>query len=564
MRRVIAILVLAGAPAFAAEQWLHLTTTDFDLFTTGNEKQAREMARRFEQVREFFLQASPVRSLDDSPLRIFEFGKEDEFARFRPNAQAAAWFTATPAADYICMGDRAQDNFALAIHEYTHRIVRHSGLKIPIWLNEGWADVFSTLRPEGKGVAVGDLVPERVQALTSSPWLDFATLTSVTTESQIYNESSRIGIFYAQSWALTHMLFLAPEYRNNFGKFVTALHNGKTTAEALAIAWNRTPDEVFRDLHSYFDRKRLYGVVFETRISESEEKLRPVALPDFDARLVLADLLWASGKRDQAAAEYAKLRAEAPNRADLNLSMGNSAAWSGDSAKAREYYTKSFEAGETDFRMCLSLARLDEEAKVPPAKIIPVLERSIAANPDSTEAKVELGLMRLEARDFPAAIATLTAIPKINSRTAPRVYCALAYSHVETGELDKAREDMATCVKYSKTAPDTDRAQRIQKLIDGRSDPAAAVRPGETLRRAIGTARNMQCGPEGNRLLVVIGEKLVAFDLPAPAAVEMPAKPAQPFTMKCGPLSPVRIGVEFAPPRSVMETSAGVVRRLDY
>jgi hypothetical protein len=247
MRRAIAILVLAGAPAFAADQWLRLTTPEFELFAPAGEKQARETARRFEQVRDFFLQASPLRNLGDSPLRIFQFETENQYARVRPNGQVVAYFVATPATDYIVMGDGAQTSFAPAIHEYMHLIVRHSGLKIPTWLNEGWAEVFSTLRPAGKGVAVGDLIPDRMKSLTSEDWLDFNSLTSVTQASPIYNENARTGVFYAESWALAHMLFLSPDYKENFGKFVTALNSGKDTAEALRIAWERTPRGRLRD-----------------------------------------------------------------------------------------------------------------------------------------------------------------------------------------------------------------------------------------------------------------------------------------------------------------------------
>jgi Flp pilus assembly protein TadD len=564
MRRALAILVLAGAPAFAADHWLRLTTPDFDLFTTAGEKEARDTARRFANVREFFLQASPLRNLGDSPLRIFQFETEAQYERYRPTSLTTAYYVATPASDYIVMGDRVLNDFAPAIHEYMHLIIRHSGLRLPTWLNEGWAEVFSTLRPMGKDAAVGDLLPERMKSLTSDAWLDFDTLTSVTERSPIYNENERTGIFYAESWALAHMLFLSPEYKDNFGRFVTALHNGKSTAEALGIAWNKTPKEVFQDLRAYFDRKRLYGVVFETRIAAREEKYTAAAVPEFDMRLVLADLLVAAGKREEARADYAKLDAEQPGREDVNRSRGNLAFWDKDLTTARLYYTKAFEEGATDARMCYDLALLDQAAKVPPAKVIPVLERSLAAKPDFTDAKVALGLVRIDAGDFSGAIETLTSIPKVTSQAAPRVYCGLAYAHTETGELGKAREDVEICGKWAKAAPDTVRVERIRKLIEARSDPAAGVLQGEKLQRMTGTARALQCAPEGNRLQIVVGNKLVAFDLPAPAAVELPVTPAGTFTMKCGALQPVRIGVEFAPPRSVMETSAGIVRRLEY
>jgi tetratricopeptide (TPR) repeat protein len=416
----------------------------------------------------------------------------------------------------------------------------------------------------GKDTAVGDLIESRMKSLTTNAWLDFDTLTSVTENSPIYHESDRTGIFYAESWALAHMLYLSPEYKDNFGKFVTALHGGKSTAEAMQIAWNKTPNEVFQNLSAYFSRKKLFGVVFETRIDAREDNYTVGMVPDFDARLALADLLAASGKRDEALADYAKLEAEHGDRADLNRSAGFLALADRDFAKARQYFTRAFEANESDALMCFDLAVLDREAKMPPAKIIPILERAIATRPDYTDAKVELGLMRIDARDPAGAIATLTGIPKINAQTAPRVYCGLAYAHMQTGELDKARQDLGTCSKYAKEGLDAQRAERILKMVEARSDPAAAVRPGETLQRVSGTALGVQCAAEGSRLQIAVGDKVVAFDLPAPAAVEMPATPAAAIKIQCGALPRVPIGVEFAPPRSVMETSAGVVRRLDY
>ena len=38
----------------------------------------------------------------------------------------------------------------------------------------------------------------------------------------------------------------------------------------------------------------------------------------------------------------------------------------------------------------------------------------------------------------------------------------------------------------------------------------------------------------------------------------------QGYTMTCGALKPVQVVIEYAPPRSVMETSIGIVRRIDF
>jgi tetratricopeptide (TPR) repeat protein len=558
-----AVIAFAG-PAFAADHWLRLTTPDFELYSTRSEKQARDTLRHFEQVREFFLQASPVRSLGDSPLRIFLFETESQYKPFRPNEFTVAFYVATPARDYIVMGDRTANNYGPSIHEYFHLIVRHSGLKLPTWLNEGWADVYSTLRPMGKDTAVGDLLPDRMKSLASEEWLSLDALDAVNNSSPTYHEASRVGIFYAESWALAHMLYLSPEYKDNFGKFVTALHGGKNTGEALQIAYGRSSAAVFQDLRAYFDRKRIYGRVFETRIGNGEDKAASAALPEFDSQVVLTDLLVATGKRDEAKAEYARLEQEQPDRPDLNQSIGNLALWNKDLSGARQYFAKAYDAGNADPQMCFDLAVLDREAKQPPAKIIPILERSLQSKPEFTEAKVQLGLVRIEARDFPGAIAMLTSIPKITSQSAPSVYCGLAYAHIQTGDLEEAQGDAQTCDKWAKTDAETARARRISQLIGARSKPSVAVRPGEKLQRVAGIARDLECAPEGNRLRIVIGNKLAVFDFPDPAAIELPAAPSAAFSFTCGALKPVRIGVEFAPPRSAMETSVGIVRRLEY
>jgi tetratricopeptide (TPR) repeat protein len=571
--RLAVFLFLATAlPALAADHptpdhWVRLATQDFELYTTAGEKQGRETIRHFERVREFFLQASPLqvlhpRSQSNPPLRIFQFDTEAQYKPYRPHDFNIAWFAASASREYIVIGDRASagqasNAYGPAIHEYMHLIVRHSGLKLPTWLNEGWSDVFSTLRPMGKDTAVGDLLPDRMKALSSEPWLDFDTLTSS-------DEAARPGIFYAESWALAHMLYLSPEYKDNFGKFLMALDGGRSAAEACEMAFGRSSSVVFQDLRAYFDRRRIYGKVFETRLGNRETEIESTPVPEFDARLALADLLAATGNRADAKVEYARLEQEAPDNPNLAQSIGNLALSNRDVDTARQYFTKAFEWGNSDPQMCFQLAILDHEAKQPPLKIIPILERALKSKPDFTDAKLQLGLIRVDARDFDGAISILMAIPNITAEYAPPVFCGLAYAWIQTGDVEAALKNARNCRQWSKTASDATRAEKIITLVEARAKPSVAVRPREKLRRVTGVPRNLDCSPEGNRLQVLIGDKLVAFDLPEPTAVELPPISQGVFSFTCGALKPVRMGIEFAAPRSAIETSAGIVRRLVF
>src|SRR5215471_6346644 len=226
-----AALFLAFVVCFPAApvggEWLRLTTPHFELYTTAGERRGRETILHFEQVRSFFMSATPVHAGPEFPVRIIAFRTGRQYAPYAASTAAAAYYTQSQYRDYIVMKDLGEENFSTATHEYMHLIVRHSGVKIPLWLSEGWADVYSTLRNLGGKAVVGDIIPGRMQRLQTERWLPGETLTSIANDSPWYNEKDRAGIFYAEAWALTHMLYLSADYRPNFDKMLRAFGEGK-------------------------------------------------------------------------------------------------------------------------------------------------------------------------------------------------------------------------------------------------------------------------------------------------------------------------------------------------
>ncbi len=87
---------------------------------------------------------------------------------------------------------------------------------MPIWLNEGMAEVYSTLKRDGGQIRVGSVPQGRDILLWQKKWLPLAALVALARDSGEYNEKDRAGVFYAQSWLLTHMLMLSPEYGDRF------------------------------------------------------------------------------------------------------------------------------------------------------------------------------------------------------------------------------------------------------------------------------------------------------------------------------------------------------------
>ncbi len=567
---VFALLLVATLPLPAAdeaekERWTRLRTLEFELSTSAGEKTGKETLLQFEQVRGFFLNIWPERAAADVPLRILVFKTREQFAPYTALHREAAYFTSTSRGDYIVMADPSPESYNIAVHEFFHLIVRRSGLNIPVWLNEGLAEVYSTLRPARGGVAVGDLIPERMESLKGQ-WLSFETLTSVDSKSPIYSEGDRVGVFYGESWALAHMLFLAPEYSPDFPKFVNALNAGKTSAEACRIAFGRSSAQVLDDLHNYFGRKRIYGTVFETGLGKAEAKPEVTTLPAFDTRLMLADLLLAIHRFDDAKRELLQLEREQPARPEPHESLGLLAGQQQDRESARHYFEKAFAAGEADPRICFELALMEREARQSPETFIPMLERAVNKKPDYTEALVQLGLAQSRARQYESAIATLLRIHDVKKEQAAPVFTGLAYAYLQTGDLASARKHAETARKWAVNAQEMNALDQMMNLIDARSTGPFVPQPGEKLQRVEGLLQAIECSPGHVRLHLSVEKYNLVLDLPAPNAVEFTRVNGggASLTLACGRHEPSPVVVDYAPSSAVQQGTAGVVRKLEW
>ncbi len=556
---------LLATHAVAAERWIRIVSPHFEMYTDSDEKKGREAVLHFERVREFFLQASPVKPPAEFPTRIVAFRDPQIFHMYSPSQSAMAYYAPGPLRDTIAMEDPSSVTYPITIHEYVHLVVAHSGLRLPLWLNEGWAEVYSTLKPVKDGVAVGDLNPDRMKELQRGQWFTLRELSAVDNRSPVYNESSRTGLFYAESWALTHMLYLSPEYKDHFGRFIGALNRGVPIEQATLDAFGRTGDQVMADLNGYFARKNLFGTVFLTPFEKSGEALSVTPVAQYDSDLALADLYAASGHLTDAERSYKQLQTQDPKRPDAFAAAGYLGILMHDPDTARSQFRKAFANGSNDPQLCMQLAALDREAKQSPTAIMEVLERAVKLRPDFAEANFQLGLLKMDARDFPAAATLLRRVGAVSQERYTNFHEARAYTFLQTGDLTGARADLEAARKTASRPDELRRADQLAKLIEARSSGPGAAHPGEVLSRVDGSAVGLRCEAQGalSRFGVLVDGKQVLFDLPDVAAVELVPHPGTAARIECGPLTAFRVVVEYVAAPTGQGT-AGLVRRLEY
>jgi tetratricopeptide (TPR) repeat protein len=200
------------------------------------------------------------------PIVVVAFPTHEALEPFLPlyqgkPANLAAFFHRGSDENLIALSVSGQSGESLnsVFHEYTHLLLRHNDLFWPLWLTEGMADVYSTFETAGgHSVHIGKLLEPYVWLLEKQPLMPLRELFAVNHKSPEYNEGDRQGIFYAESWLLTHYLMLGDNavLKPRFGQLTALLRQGQLPEQAFTNAFRITLPGMENLLRGYLQRGR--------------------------------------------------------------------------------------------------------------------------------------------------------------------------------------------------------------------------------------------------------------------------------------------------------------------
>jgi tetratricopeptide (TPR) repeat protein len=540
MPRVPLAFVLLAVSAAAADKdpWIQVSSAHFEIFTDAGERAGRDIAKHFEQVHSFFYQRFQTGIDPTRKARVLVFRSEKEYERYRPNQFAAAFYHPGEYRDFIVMNNSAHDWRTTAVHELTHLMVHQLGIDLPLWLNEGLAELYSNMEPHGAQIMVGRDLPGRMNALATERWLDLPTLLAVTQASPIYNDRSRAGIFYAESWKLVHMLHLHPAYEAHLGDLVRALAKGDP-AGAFQAAYGKSLGEVQADLTQYLGGGTINAMLFNIQLSTGLETPDVMHGAPLAARLAIAELLSnSSGQAKQAAEAYEAVAHDFPDRWEVEEAMGLFAWHERRLNDASIHFAKAEAMGCTKGTMfllwgcVLSFSNRLRDAMA-------VLTKAIELLPDSIEARLVYGDVLIRAGDWGSAVATLNTVKNVPAAAAWRYSYNLAYGLYRMGDLDSARPLVAMARKY---AANQREIASLDQLDAALNRPVALD----------GTLEEMECG------------KLARLHVRSGGEVKILVMPAPPVNLGCGPQkNPQHLHVEFQPLPAGSDAN-GLVRALEF
>jgi hypothetical protein len=481
--RFVVLIICAWRPVVASQRWICVTTPHFEMYTTSSEKQAVRTLQVLEQVRYFFLQRSVSKQAPSSRVRIIAFSSEKDYKPYRPNAGTFAYYLQSRERDYIVMQDIEPDHHQAAMHEYTHLIVQHTKMQLPVWLNEGMAELYSSLEPHGQGAMVGRPSAARAGTLAKQKWMDWNVLLAVDHDSPFYNESEKMSIFYAQSWALTHMLFLSPAYSSGFSQFLLTVANGSPTPEALRKVYGKTVPEVGRDVVEYVRQSSMEAAVYEISLSKSDLDEQTTNLSDFQVSLALADLL-ASRKEtaSEAQRQMLVLEQQNPGNSDLEVSLGY-LAWQADNLlEARKHFSLAVALGSKNSRMIYDYARLNQADGAEPQTTVDLLTKVISLQPDDTDARIFLAEVEASRGRFGSAMLAIAPVHIVKPEQAYRFFSVTAYSHANLRDFAGARSATERALQHANTLAERGQMEQLLQFLDRAEHPDVDRRVNEVTK----------------------------------------------------------------------------------
>jgi tetratricopeptide (TPR) repeat protein len=332
LRESLAVLLLLTClPADAAAKWTRVRSPNFLFIGEASEGRIRRTAERLERFREMLARVLPgAAAVSSAPTVVVVFPDNHTFAPFVPlgrSSDLVGYSVSWEDVNYIAMNaGRAELADSIVFHEYTHLLMGDTLGDIPLWVSEGLAELYATFREnrDGTGALIGAGRGYHLSLLRSRTLIPVAKLIAIDDKSPEYDESTRRGMLYAQSWALMHYLtFGTADRQSQLTTYLANLRTGQPSLRAFVEAFGSDFDKLDEELRQYV---RLFSlpstaVEFSERI-DLDTSLRGEEIDDLEGHSYLGDLLVRVGRMDDARRHLTRIIDRAPTRARAIAAMG--------------------------------------------------------------------------------------------------------------------------------------------------------------------------------------------------------------------------------------------------
>ena len=530
---LLAAIAWSWTASFAfAREWIRVDTPNFVVFGEPSEGRLREIAEEFERFREGLARVVPgAAQREPVPTIVVVFSSQRTFEPYRPRyngkpVSLSGLFVSSTDQNIVALAlDERGQALRVIFHEYAHIVIASIAREIPTWLSEGLAEYYSTfaLQENGRAAIVGLAPVEHVIRLRQETLIPHTELLAVQPTSPMYNEGRRRNVFYAQSWAVVHMLTWGqPDRSKQLSQYIAETAAGT----APDVAWK----QIFGDfdvnaaLRRYVNRDQLraYRIRFDDDIATAQGAVsRP---SEAEVQATLADLLHNVEAEDESESKLEKAVVLNPPSGNARALLGAMRVRQGraqeaerlllEAAATRDDWLAQYRAASGLISLIDHVAEEKRPSVADAAK--QALEHVLTARPDMANALALRGTLSVESRS--ELDIGLKAIERARSLAPGREDYAFeaARLHVEREEYDQARRILKV---LSSPRFHTDVRANARKQLEHVNDVENSqlavfrrLREGE--KRTEGVLERIDCSGPGVAFHVRVGDVILRFSAP--------------------------------------------------
>lgn len=432
MLRILAALclMLSASPLLAG--WARADSAHFRVFGEAAPEHVAERAAVLEDFHRLLVETTG-RDLPAGapPLDVFLVDRLSDATPWRPLAPGVAGFyradngrISAVALDRGAATGKDLGGQEILLHEYAHHFLLGAGrLAYPAWYVEGFAEYFATAAFRPGRIELGQISSNRAGWLQKGEWLPLEQLLSNS------GGGTNAGMFYAQSWLLTHYMFRTPGMREKLIRYLKATAAGEDPVSAFRSHVDPDLPGFQQKLRRYLETRATFSsygrpsatlsdiTTTELAPASGNMLLRMVALehgvPLAASREALAEVRAAAAeapddeisRRALALAELQQgdvktatalldaLLTESPADPDLLRWRAAASRAAGNTDQAKAWLQKAYAVAPTDWRILHAWARLHHPIGGPlPPQALQALLRAYQLAPQVNEVVLDTAL----------------------------------------------------------------------------------------------------------------------------------------------------------------------------
>ena len=312
---------VAPAPAMSSS-WRQIRTPDLTVIGTARQGELKDVVFALEAFRAALARLFPnARLTGPVPTSVVVLEDFDAFRRYQPRdsrgrrmGNVGGYFDSGPDVNFMVFPYLRSNSYELIFHEYTHYFVRQNvRVFVPLWLNEGLAEFYSTFQPDYDGRSlIGAPPSHRVQTLRERTYLPVRDLVSPKDMEKMWR-SGPIDMFYAEAWALVHYITVGRKnpVASPIDVYLATLAATDSQDQAFRAAFGVDLAGMDRELREYMRRFSFEALVVP-KAARRDDELNAERVPEVEARHVQAAVLTSQDDVEEAEKEVQRALALDP------------------------------------------------------------------------------------------------------------------------------------------------------------------------------------------------------------------------------------------------------------